>query len=74
MKRHSKDFLEFKTKFNRLLDENVKANRLNKLARKFYKVMGYEVAEGFDFSAARHGENFVIVTSNNNLLLKFCDT
>ncbi|MTJ14709.1 hypothetical protein FJR11_19430 [Anabaena sp. UHCC 0187] len=53
MKKDNMDFMEFKTKFNKLLDENAKVNRLNKLARKFYKVMGYEVREGYDFSASK---------------------
>ena len=43
----------FKNKFNKMLDDRETFHRLNKLARKFYKVMGYEVREGYDFSASK---------------------
>jgi hypothetical protein len=39
---------------NQISEDREIFNRLNKLARQFYKVLGYEVREGFDFSSARH--------------------
>jgi hypothetical protein len=47
------EFETFKNKFNKMLDDRETFNRLNKLARRFYKVMGYEVREGYDFSASK---------------------
>ncbi|MBD2629655.1 hypothetical protein [Trichormus variabilis] len=47
------EFETFKNKFNKMLDDRETFHRLNKLARKFYKVMGYEVREGYDFSASK---------------------
>jgi regulator of RNase E activity RraB len=47
------EFETFKNKFNKMLDDRETFHRLNKLARKFYKVMGYEVRESYDFSASK---------------------
>ena len=42
------------TETNQISEDREIFNRLNKLARKFYKVLGYEVRERYDFSNARH--------------------
>ncbi|MDM9583067.1 hypothetical protein [Nostoc sp. GT001] len=34
-------------------------DRLNNLAREFYRQMGYAVREGFDFSASQHPQELM---------------